>query len=70
MKSDKKMLFQSRDEYRKARLEKIMKAKEKPVAPTIDELKLKPSLNETRQKQLVKRDESIRAQDANKDSYI
>ena len=56
-------------DQRKARLEKIKQAKERPVAPLIEELKEKPGLKEIRMRKLVEKDENL-AKEARKDDYI
>ena len=45
--------LQSRQEYKQKRLEKILKLKEKPSAPTIEELDLKPGYKEIKTRALV-----------------
>ena len=45
--------FKSRDEYKQKRLEKILKEKEKPSGPTIEELDTKPGVKDIRVRPLV-----------------
>ena len=54
-------------DQRQARLEKIKKAKERPGAPLLEELKEKPGIKEVRMRKLVERDI---AKEASKDDYI
>ncbi len=64
--------FASWRDKRKARLEKIKQAKERPAAPLLEELKEKPGIKEIRMRKLVeKRDSSDNlAKEASRDDYI
>ena len=53
-------MFQSREDYKQKRLEKILKAKEKPEAPTFEEIEAKPGYKEIKTRALIQRDETIR----------
>ena len=57
-------------EQRKARLDRIKQAKERPVAPLLEELKEKPGIKEVRMRKLVERSEDNIAKEASKDDYI
>ena len=67
--NQRKGFLRSWSEKRQARLEKIKKAKVRPEAPLIEELKEKPSLQEIRMTKLVQRSEDV-AKEASKDDYI
>ncbi len=60
------MITSWKDE-RQARLDKIKKAKERPAAPLLEELKEKPGIKDVRMRKLVERDI---AKEASKDDYI
>ena len=66
---DRPTFFKSRDEYKKKRLEKISKLKEKSHGITMDELESKPGYKEIKTRALVLKDDSI-PKKATKDSYI
>ena len=58
-------------EKRKARLEKIKAAQERPQAPLLEELKEKPGVKEIRMRKLVERSSTDNiAKEASKDDYI
>ena len=65
----RRTLLQAREDYKQKRLEKILKAKEKPDSPTMEELDAKPGYKEIKTRSLIQKDESIRAA-ATKDDYI
>ena len=65
----RKTLFQSREDYKQKRLEKILHAKEKPESPTIEELEARPGYKEIKTRPMIQRDDNIRAT-ASKNDYI
>ena len=67
--SQKKGFFTKREDYKKERLERIKKAKERPSVPLMEELQSKPGYKDVKMRKLVQRSEDI-AKDASKDDYI
>ena len=63
------VIFSVRQDYKQKRLERILQAKEKPEAPTFEEVDAKPGLTQIRERPLIQKDERIRQEDT-KDSYI
>ena len=46
-------MLQAREDYKQKRLEKILKAKEKPDSPTMEELDAKPGYKEIKTRSLI-----------------
>ena len=66
----KKGLVSGWAEQRKARLEKIREAKQRPAAPLLEELEGKPGIREMKTRKLVERMPEDAAREARKDDYI
>ena len=69
---ERKSWLQSREDYKQERLNRIMKLKEKPSAPLMEELDTKPSLNDIRQRKLIQKNPNAPQQEevGDKQNYI
>ena len=63
------VIFSAREDYKQKRLERILWAREKPEAPTFEEVDAKPGVTQIRERPLIQKDERIRDAET-KDSYI